>query len=69
MNYLSNIAYGYPFFGSDNKNLRKSEFYKYNDGTQTALATTTYEFDAQGRAVKETINTGSNVFVNFISYY
>ncbi|MFZ9388225.1 MAG: hypothetical protein ACO25B_10115 [Chitinophagaceae bacterium] len=68
-NYLSNVAYGYPFFGSDNKNLKKTDYFKYNSGTQTPLATTTYEFDAQGRAVKETTSTGNNVFVNFISYY
>lgn len=68
-NYLSNEAYGYPFFGKESKNLVKTDQFVNPDGSSSELVTITYEFDAQGRPVKETRSQGINIYINFISYY
>jgi len=68
-NYLSNEAYGYPFFGKESKNLVQTDQYVNPDGSTSEIITITYEFDQQGRPVKETRTQGANLFINYITYY
>lgn len=68
-NHLSNEAYGYPFFGKESKNLQKAVQFVYPNGSITGTTTFTYEFDEKGRPIKETLTQGTNLYINYISYY
>ncbi len=69
VNHLSNEAYGYPFFGKESKNLVKSVQFLYANGSSSDITSINYEYDSNGRPVKETRSEGVNIFINYISYY
>jgi YD repeat-containing protein len=69
LNSLSNEAQGTGFYGKDNKNLLKTEIYTYADGSTNTPSAYNYEFDAQGRAIKETRTQGGNINIGYITYY
>jgi hypothetical protein len=68
-NTISNDAFGMQFFGKDSKNLLKSEQYVYSDGTQVGPIVRVYEFDAAGKVIKQTSQSGANINITYISYY
>jgi hypothetical protein len=68
-NVLTDAATGDDFYGKASKDMLKSEIYKYPDGSSNELATYTYEYDGQGRVIKETRSQGGNINISLITYY
>ncbi|HWR33435.1 MAG TPA: hypothetical protein VN451_07920, partial [Chitinophagaceae bacterium] len=68
-NVLSVENYGELFYGKDNKNMIKSEVYKYPDGSTTSESGYSYEYDAQGRVIKQTSTAGNNIEIQLYTYY
>jgi len=60
--------YGLSFFGKDDNNLQKTEQYTYPDGSALDMTTWTYEFDGQGRPVKQTSVRGANMEIIYVAY-
>ena len=68
-NVLSYVNTGEDFFGKVNKNLQKSEVYKYPNGTSGTTANNSYEYDALGRVTKKTTTFGNNIDISLYTYY
>ncbi|MGC4101751.1 hypothetical protein [Ferruginibacter sp.] len=68
-NVLTQESTGEKIYGKDNKNLLKTEMYKYPNGTSTQVVVYTYDYDAQGRITKETGTQGATVFSMSYTYY
>jgi YD repeat-containing protein len=69
INVLTDAITGEDFNGKDDKNMLKSDIYRYPDGTTNDMATYTYAYDAQGRVIKSTRTQGNDISINLISYY
>ena len=69
LNSFSTDATGESFYGKESKNLLKTEQYTYPDGSKGNMTTYTYEFDAKGRATKETSTQGGNLDISYITYF
>jgi len=65
---LANEYFGELFYAKRNSNLQKSEQYYYPDGTTNGTEEYVYEFDQQGRVVKETSTHGNNISISMYSY-
>ncbi len=68
-NSLSYKNQGMPFWGVSSKNLTKTEQYFYPGGSNGDISNFTYEFDAGGNVIKQTIAQGANISISYISYY
>ena len=68
-NSLTYDTEGIAFMGKSNKNLLKTEQYKYSDGTTADISTYAYEFDEKGRVGKQTLIQGANQHIEYIVYY
>ena len=69
LNSIASENQGEFFYGKDNANLQKTEIYKYSDGSTNTPTTFTYEFDTNGRVVKQTGTQGNNINIGIFSYY
>jgi len=68
-NVLTDANTGDNFYGKNNANMLKTEIYKYSNGTSNELATYTYEYDGQGRVIKETRTQGNDINISLLTYY
>lgn len=68
-NVLSYENHGYVFNGTDNKNLLKNQVYHYPDGSTNTPVNYSYEFDAQGRVIKQTSMWGINQEIGLFTYF
>jgi len=68
-NVLLYESVGETFYGKNKKNMRKSEVYKYPDGSSASQSDFSYEYDAQGRVIKETCIFGNNIGITLFTYY
>lgn len=68
-NVLTDANTGDDFYYKASKNMLKTELYKYPDGSTNDLSTYVYDFDAQGRVIKQTRTQGGNIGITLLTYY
>ena len=68
LNNISMENFGFLFYGKQDKNLQKSEEYKYPDGSSNGIETYVYEFDQQGRITKLTSTHNNNIYISLYTY-
>jgi hypothetical protein len=68
-NVLTDANTGDNYYYKANKNMLKTELYKYPDGSTNELATYVYEYDAKGRVVKQTRTQDGNINIDLLTYY
>jgi hypothetical protein len=69
INVLNDAVTGGDFNGKNDKNMLKTEIYKYPDGTTNDISTYTYQYDVQGRIIKSTRMQGANLGIDLLTYY
>ena len=68
-NVIPYESLGKTFYGKNNKNMEKSEVYKFPDGSSASQTDFSYEYDAQGRLIKQTSIFGNNIDISLYTYY